>query len=149
MHVSFALSESYSLNTELNHIWGIYANIYPLISHFSVFGEKQVFLDAGKDHEGVLLCSVSNGLWSSIELILDQQPIGMFYENSTIQYPALIDNFEPLFNVEPNGEVKVEIKASLKNINTSLCSTDKVFTCNINVPSTVISVGGLLIITGK
>ena len=103
------------------------------------------------NHEGVLLCSVSNVSWSSIELILDQQPIGIFYKNSTIQNPASIDRFVPMFNEESNGKVTVKIKASLENINTSLCSTNKEFACNVNVPGIVIPVSdvGVMEITGK
>ena len=103
------------------------------------------------NHEGILLCSVSNGSWSAIELILDQQTIGIFNKNSTIQYPASIDLFVPMFDLEPNGGVTVKIKASLENTNTSLCSTNKVFACNVNVPGIVIPVSdvGFLEITGK
>ena len=75
----------------------------------------------------------------------------MFYKNSTIQYPTSINHFVPEFNEEPNGGVTVKIKASLVNINTSLCSTNKKFACNVNVPGFVMPVSdvGVLEITGK
>lgn len=68
-----------------------------------------------------------------------------------MQYPTSIDRFVPEFNEEPNGGVTVKIKASLENTNTSLCSTNKEFACNVNVPGIVIPVSdvGILEITGK
>lgn len=114
---------------------------------------KRVILEAGRNHVGILVCTVKAAEWLSVALKIGnettQETIGMFHRDSNVQNLTIVNLFAPVFNQEDSDEVTVSLNVSLENMDLSLCSTDKHFTCSVTSKYGSVENGGILDIDGK
>lgn len=114
---------------------------------------KRVILEAGRNHVGILVCTVKAAEWLSVALKIGnettEETIGMFYRDSSVQNLTTVNLFAPVFNQEDSDEVTASLNVSLENMDLSLCSTDKHFTCSVTSKYGSTENGGILEIDGK
>lgn len=118
-----------------------------------MLSEQDVILEAGRNHVGILVCTVKAIEWLSVALKIGNETngkiIGIIYNNSTVENPNTVDLFAPVFNRVASDVVTVSLNITLENINPSLCSTKEEFSCSVTNKYGSDQNGSILLIAGK